>query len=132
MKKILLALGLILTPMNAMANSAGVEFNIAERCKPGNLLIKDNVASRNMTKFTEVTDQAQIEIIIDVITSYKFKDVVGQIYPNVEVKKIGVMESAAGTLVVVFADKDNCVWSYYNFSEEDKNIFWNEIVKRGA
>jgi hypothetical protein len=132
MKKILLALGLILSPMNAMANSAGVEFNVGLRCEPGNLLIKDNVATRGMQKYTEITEQTQIELIIDVITSYKFNDVVGQIYPNVEVKKIGIMESPAGTLVVVFADKDNCVWSFYNFSDEDKNIFFNEIAKRGA
>lgn len=132
MKKILLALGLILTPISTNAATVGVEFPIGQRCEDGNLLKEENVQTRQFQKYTEITERVQIETIIDVITSTKFDQVQGQIYPNVEVKKIGVMEAANGALVVVFADKDNCVWSYYGFSDEDKSIFFNEIAKRGA
>lgn len=132
MKSIFIALGLLLSSTTVNAATVGVEFNIAQRCEPGNLLKEENVQARQFQKYTEITDQTQIETIIDVITSVKFDQVQGQIYPNVEVKKIGVMEAPSGTLLVVFADKDNCVWSYYGFSDEDKNIFFNEIAKRGA
>jgi len=132
MKSIFLALGLMLSSTTVNAATVGVEFPIGQRCEDGNLLKEENVQARQFQKYTEITERVQIETIIDVITSTKFDQVQGQIYPNVEVKKIGVMEAASGALVVVFADKDNCVWSYYGFSDEDKSIFFNEIAKRGA
>ena len=132
MKSIFLALGLLLASTTVNAATVGVEFPIGQRCEDGNLLKEENVQARQFQKYTEITERVQIETIIDVITSTKFDQVQGQIYPNVEVKKIGVMEAANGSLVVVFADKDNCVWSYYGFSDEDKSIFFNEIAKRGA
>jgi len=132
MKSIFLALGLMFASTTVNAASVGVEFNVAQRCEDGNLLKEENVQARQFQKYTEITERTQLEIIIDVIASTKFDQVQGQIYPNVEVTKIGIMEAPSGALVVVFADKDNCVWSYYGFSDEDKNIFFNEIAKRGA
>ena len=132
MKKILLALGLILAPVTAQAVSIGQEMQIDRRCQPDNLLTKENATKYKLNKFTEFTDPAQIAIIVDVITSVKFDQVQGQIYPNVTVEKVGVFEVGTEVLVIVFADKDNCVWSFYNFTEEDRAIFFNEVAKRGA
>ena len=132
MKSIFLALGLLASTVNAQAISIGQEMQLDRRCLPENLLTKENAIKYNLNKFTEFTDPADIAAIVDVITSIKFEQVQGQIYPNVTVAKVGVFEVGTEVLVVVFADKDNCVWSFYNFTEEDKAIFFNELAKRGA
>lgn len=131
MKKFLLTFGLLLAPMAAVADSRGVEVGVADRCAPENLLTKENAEINSIPTYEEVTDVEQIKALIEVIAEYKFATMAGQIYPNVVVAKIGVVKNAAGKLVVAFADKDNCVWSYYVFTGNDVNTFFNALAKKG-
>lgn len=132
MKPIFLALGLILSSTTVNATSKAVEMDEPSRCAVINKLKEENLKVRNFTNYVEVTDRVEREIIIDVITSFEFTTTTGQIYPNVTVEKIGIMKAPNGNLMVVFADKNDCVWSYYVFDKESTDKFFAEITKRGA
>ena len=134
MNKLLMSIGLmfLLATGNAQAASKAVEMDEPSRCAVSNKLKKENLAAREFTNYVEVIDRVQREIIIEVITAFKFTATTGQVYPNVTVEKIGVMKAPNGNLLVVFADKNDCVWSYYVFDEEDTKKFFDEITKRGA
>ncbi len=134
MNKLLMSIGLMFMLATGTANAASkaAEMDVASRCAVSVKLNKENSIAREFTNYVEVVDRAQREIIIDIITSYEFSIVEGQIYPNVTVEKIGIMKTPNGHLMVVFADKSDCVWSYYVFDEEDQKKFFDEITKRGA
>lgn len=134
MNKLLMSIGLMFMMATGAANafSRATEMDEPSRCAVGNKLSKENADARNFKSYVEVTDKAQREIIIDVITSHKFTEEIGQPYPNVTVEKIGVMQSPTGNILVIFADEHDCVWSFYVFDKEESTQFFNEITKRGA
>lgn len=134
MNKLLMPIGMMFMLATGTANAASkaAEMDVASRCAVSVKLNKENSIAREFTNYVEVVDRAQREIIIDIITSYEFSIVEGQIYPNVSVEKIGIMKTPNGHLMIVFADKNDCVWSYYVFDEEDQKKFFDEITRRGA
>ncbi len=134
MNKLLMSIGLMFMLATGTANAASkaAEMDVASRCAVSVKLNKENSIAREFTNYVEVVDRAQREIIIDIITSYEFSVVEGNVYPNVTVEKIGLMKTPNDHLMVVFADKSDCVWSYYVFDEEDQKKFFDEITRRGA
>lgn len=132
MKKFLLALGLLCMVTTANADSFGGEVQAGDRCATNMVLSEANAKNRNYVSYKEITDQTTIESIVAVVTGFKFARTKGQIYPNMDTKMIGMMESPDGGLIVVFADKDRCVWSFYSFTGEDVVQFFNELVRQGA
>lgn len=116
MKNILLSIALLLSlNTSAIASSGAMEVD-GLKCSP--TLTEDNAKARGAIGYSEITDTDQIANILEALAEWKFTSESGNPWPNVDITKVGIL-NLGPVMMVVVADKNNCVFANYNFEPED-------------
>ena len=116
MKNILLSITLLLSlNTSALASSGAMEVD-GLKCSP--TLTEDNAKARGAIGYSEIVDTNQIANILEALAEWKFTTESGNPWPNVDIAKIGVL-NLGQIMMIVVADKNNCVFANYNFEPED-------------
>ena len=116
MKNFILSFALLLSlNTSAFAGSGAMEVD-SLKCSP--TLTEDNAKARGAIGYSEIVETDQIANILEALAAWKFTTEAGNPWPNVDITKIGVL-NLGQVMMVVVADKNNCVFANYNCEPED-------------